>query len=86
VPGPHLRSAAHIVDGDLVALPRPSPEYHVVVTRHGVTSWAWEIYRNGKPLPVPVKDGNYKSSRVAELAGNVALREFLEALAREQDA
>jgi hypothetical protein len=56
------------------------------MTRHGVTSWAWEIYRNGKPLPVPVKDGNYKSRRIAEVAGNVALREFLEALARDQDA
>jgi hypothetical protein len=69
-----------------VTLPRASPEYHVVVIRRGVTSWAWEIYRDGEPLPVPVKDENYKSRRMAELAGTVALREFLEALAREQDA
>jgi hypothetical protein len=69
-----------------VTLLRPAPEYRVVTSRRGVTSWAWEIYRDGEPLPVPVKDGNYKSRRVAELAGNVALREFLEALAREQDA
>jgi hypothetical protein len=69
-----------------VTLPRASPEYHVVVIRRAVASWVWEIYRDGEPLPVPVKDGNYKSRRIAEVAGNVALREFLEALARDQDA
>jgi hypothetical protein len=69
-----------------VTLPLPAPEYRVVASRRGVASWAWEIYRDGEPLPVPVKDENYSSRRLAELAGNVALGEFLEALAREQDA
>jgi hypothetical protein len=59
--------------------------YHVVVTQRGPASWEWEIYRNGEPLPLRVREGSYRSKRTTEAAGKVALREFLEALDREQD-
>jgi hypothetical protein len=46
--------------------------------------WAWEIYRDGRPLPIPLRRDGFKSEHTAKLAGAVALREFLSALAREQ--
>jgi hypothetical protein len=69
-----------------VTLLRPALDYRVVTSRRNVTSWAGEIYRDAEPIPVPVKDENYSSRRLAELAGNVAPREILEALARDQDS
>jgi hypothetical protein len=54
------------------------------VTQRGVQSWEWEIFRGGMPLPVPLRGGNYKAKNATEAAGQVALREFLEALDREQ--
>jgi hypothetical protein len=59
--------------------------YHVVVTQSGPAAWEWELHRNGEPLPIRVKDGPYKSKSTTEAAGKVALREFLEALDREQE-
>jgi hypothetical protein len=64
--------------------PRPVHEYHVVVTRRA-SSWGWEIYRDGVPLPVPLRGRYYKSKRATEAAGDIALREFLQALDREQN-
>jgi hypothetical protein len=64
----------------------PGPGYHVVVTERGPSSWEWEICRDGQPLPVPLRDGFYKSKTTAGAAGRVAIREFLEALDREQNA
>jgi hypothetical protein len=58
-------------------------KYHVVVTQRLRASWDWELYRNDEPLPARVRAGPYKSARTAEIAGKVALREFLEALERE---
>jgi hypothetical protein len=46
--------------------------------------WAWEIYRDGKPLPIRLRRDGFKSEHTAKLAGTVALREFLSALAREE--
>jgi hypothetical protein len=46
--------------------------------------WAWEIYRDGQPLPIPLRREGFKSEHTAKLAGTVALREFLSALAREE--
>jgi hypothetical protein len=63
----------------------PANRYHVVVTQLGPFSWEWELYRDGEPLPVRLRDGSYKSARTTEVAGRVALREFLEALDREQN-
>jgi transcriptional regulator with XRE-family HTH domain len=62
-----------------------SNEYYVVMSLRGL-SWEWEIYRDGVPLPVPLLDGFYTSKSAAEVAGRIALRDFLEALDREQKA
>jgi hypothetical protein len=59
-------------------------KYHVVITRHHVASWEWEIYRDNEPLPVRMRGGPYKSVRTAESVGSVALREFLQAVNREK--
>lgn len=63
----------------------PGPRYRVVVTERSPCSWEWEICRDGKPLPVPLRDGFYKSKSSAGAAGRVAICEFLEALDREQN-
>jgi transcriptional regulator with XRE-family HTH domain len=73
--------------GEVASVPPPtSNEYHVVVTQSGLSSWEWEIYRDGIPLPVPLRDGFYRFKSAAEAAGRIAIREFLEALDREQNA
>jgi hypothetical protein len=46
--------------------------------------WGWEICRNGRPLPVRLREAGFKTEHTATLAGNVALREFLTGLAEEQ--
>jgi hypothetical protein len=46
--------------------------------------WTWEIYRDGTPLPVRVREAGFKTERTATLAGKVALRDFLTGLAQEQ--
>jgi transcriptional regulator with XRE-family HTH domain len=81
-PGIELRSSGEVAS----KVPPPtSIKYHVVVTQRGL-SWEWEIYRDGIPLPVPLWDGFYRSKSAAEAAGRIAIREFLEALDREQKA
>jgi hypothetical protein len=66
--------------------PPSKDEYRVVVVQRGQSRarWEWEIYRNGRPLAVPLREGNFGSQTTAMELGKVALREFLEALAREQ--
>jgi hypothetical protein len=46
--------------------------------------WRWEIYRDGEPLPVRIRESGFKSEHTATLAGKVALRDFLTGLAQEQ--
>jgi hypothetical protein len=67
--------------------PPGKDEYSSVVVQRGrfPIRWEWELYRNGQPLPVRFRDGNFRLESTAEAAGKVALREFLEALAREQN-
>jgi hypothetical protein len=69
-----------------MARPRSKDEYSVVVVQRGQSRgrWEWEIYRNGRPLAVRHREGNFGSETTAMELGKVALREFLEALAREQ--
>jgi hypothetical protein len=71
-----------------MAHPPGKDKYSVVVVKRGgfPIRWQWEIYRNGQPLLVRLRDGNFRSESTADAAGKVALREFLEALAREQNA
>jgi hypothetical protein len=46
--------------------------------------WGWEIYRDGEPLPVRIRESGFKTEHTARLAANVALRNFLSGLAEEQ--
>jgi hypothetical protein len=56
----------------------PVDRYHVVVTQHGL-SWAWELYRNGEPLPARLRDGFHTSKSAAAAARRAAIRAFLAA-------
>jgi hypothetical protein len=62
----------------------PVDRYHVVVTQHGLF-WAWELYRNGEPLPARLRGGFHTSKSAAAAAGRAAIRAFLEALDREKN-
>jgi hypothetical protein len=68
-----------------MAHPPDKDEYNVVVAQRGqfARRWEWEIFRNGQPLPVPLRNRRFWSERSAKAAGKTALHEFLEALARE---
>jgi len=70
-----------------MARPRGADIYHVAVTQSGSAParWEWEIFRNGQPLPARLREGDFRSERTARAAGNVALREFLQALDRDQN-
>jgi hypothetical protein len=73
----------------LFARPMSAHEHYTIVLgqcrdRVPLKPWAWEIYRDGKPLPIPLRRDGFKSEHTAKLAGTVALREFLSALAREE--
>jgi hypothetical protein len=46
--------------------------------------WRWEIYRDGEPLPVRIRESGFKSERTATSAGKVALRDFLTGLDEER--
>jgi hypothetical protein len=46
--------------------------------------WAWEICRDGEPLPARIRESGFKTEHTAKLAAKVALRDFLSGLAREQ--
>jgi hypothetical protein len=59
----------------------PANIYRLVV-RRGPLSWEWQLYRNGKPLPIRWQ-GGYKSRRIARAEGGIALGE-LQAREREQ--
>jgi hypothetical protein len=67
--------------------PPGEDEYSVVVVQKGrfPILWEWDIYRDGQPLAVRFRDGNFRQESTAEAAGKVALRKFLQALAREQN-
>ena len=67
--------------------PPSKDEYSVVVIQRGQSParWEWEIYHNRRQLPVRLREGNFGSRATAMELGKVALREFLEALGREQD-
>jgi hypothetical protein len=62
--------------------------YTIVLGRCGgrvpLKPWAWEIYRDGRPLPIPLRREGFKSEYKAKLAAAVALREFLSELAQEE--
>jgi hypothetical protein len=64
-----------------------SPEkYSVLIRRRSGRPplWTWEIQRRPKPLAVRLYEDGFKSPFAAKLAGEKALRKFLEQLAKEQ--
>jgi hypothetical protein len=71
-----------------MARPHSADMYQVAVAQRGRIPgrWEWEIFRHGKPLGVRLCEGNFGSEATALALGKVALREFLEALARDQNA
>jgi hypothetical protein len=56
----------------------------VALTASFPRQWGWEICRDGKPLPVRLREAGFTSERTATAAARVALREFLIGLRREQ--
>jgi hypothetical protein len=70
-----------------MARPRAADVYHVAVAQSSYVParWEWEIYRNDQPLPIRLHEQDFRSERTAKAFGAVALREFLEALSREQN-
>jgi hypothetical protein len=46
--------------------------------------WAWEIYRDGKPLAVRLRENGFKTEHTARMAEKVVLRDFLLGLAEKQ--
>jgi hypothetical protein len=61
-------------------------EYFVSITSSGKPpQWQWEIKRRpNPPLGVKIYANGFKSEKAAKLAGEKALRELLDGIAREQ--
>jgi hypothetical protein len=60
-------------------------EYFVSITGVGKPpEWRWEIKRRPKPLGIKLYADGFKSENAAKLAGEKALREPLDGIAREQ--
>ena len=59
-------------------------DYYVVTfaTNEATHPWAWEIKRRSGPMGFRLTDNGFQSQASAEIAGNLALKEFLEALAK----
>jgi hypothetical protein len=45
--------------------------------------WGWEIRRKSNPLGIKNYDNNFKTESAARIAGEKALKEFLDRLCRE---
>jgi len=59
-------------------------EYFVSITSSGKPpQWQWEIKGRPKPLGIKLYANGFKSEKAAKLAGEKALRELLEGLAKE---
>jgi hypothetical protein len=63
-----------------------SDEYQVMVRRQAdaPSMWQWEVYCHDRPLPARLQGSGFKSGTSANAAGGVALKDFLDALDREQ--
>ena len=59
-------------------------EYFVSVTISGKPpQWQWEIKRGPKPLGIKLYANGFRLEKAAKLAGEKALRELLDGLARQ---
>ena len=60
-------------------------EFFVSITRgEKPPEWQWEIKRRPKPLGVRLCANGFRSEKAAKLAGEKALRELLDGIARQQ--
>jgi hypothetical protein len=62
------------------------PDYYLFTSQTGDNPkrWGWEIRRRSSPMGIRVTGDGYQSASAALFAGNTALKEFLEALARDE--
>ena len=58
----------------------PSSYYVAVFPTKERDSWYWEIRRKRKPMGVTLREGGFRTSEDAELAGKQVLEEFLNGL------
>jgi hypothetical protein len=58
-------------------------DYFVGIRRER-SSWAWEIHRRSRPMGVRIREGDFRTEQSARLAGEKALRDFLERLSEEE--
>jgi hypothetical protein len=67
--------------GEPMTVPR---DYFVTVisNRRRPPNWQWEIQRRSKPLGVKFYKDGFKTESAAKLAGEKALRAFLQEIAR----
>jgi hypothetical protein len=56
-----------------------------VKRRRRLREWSWEIQRRSKPLGVRLDGDGFKSEFAAKLAGEKALRDLLDGLAKEEN-
>jgi len=60
-------------------------DYFVTVSRAGSHSeWQWEIHRRSKPLGIRLCGNSCKTEFAAKLAGEKALKELKDGIAREE--
>jgi hypothetical protein len=61
-------------------------DFFVAVKRRRLLrEWSWEIQRRSKPLGVRLDGDGFKSEFATKLAGEKALRDFLDGLAQEEN-
>jgi hypothetical protein len=74
---------AHVVTIHSMA---PPSQYLIATRRRGPRHlWSWEIHRRGKPMGVRISGDDFASETEARLAGQQALKELLDGLARDQN-
>jgi len=82
---PALARAASTSGGIVTLCHTPPQDYFVVTTRSGKPRrWEWEIRRRPKPMGIKLHAGGFKSEFRAKLAGEMALRRLLDAIAEER--
>jgi hypothetical protein len=65
-----------------------TPDYLVTTKSYGRTRclWRWEIQRRSKPLGIKFYDDAFEPEQAAKLAGEKALKVFLDGLRQEETA
>jgi hypothetical protein len=79
-----------MLEGACLALWQSTVPNWLVIIRWSFTSldrlkgpWGWEIQRKSTPLGIRNYDSDFKTEAAARIAGEKAIREFLDRLCRE---